>query len=179
MRQGVGVDLLRQHQSVAARLCQPNHFLQPGRSGGLHVHAGSGAGQCAANDRIQRELVAAAVDAELEIRRKAVPRHRVGDHREVIVELAFELGQVAHVIDTLVEAAGELWRDGLHPHLLICQRGQDDEQFQRRLRRVGLVHRHLGDQVSLALRRDDVAIDLPGVLDGQQILAHHDLHVGP
>ena len=56
--------------------------------------------------------------------------------------------------------------------LLVGERGQDDQQLRRRLRRVGLVHRDFGDERVLApFVRGDVAVDLAGLLDGQQVLA--------
>src|SRR5437762_2773894 len=58
--EGVGVNLLRQCKSVAARLGQADEFLQPCCAGGLEVHTRAGSGEGAADDRVERKLVAAA-----------------------------------------------------------------------------------------------------------------------
>ena len=97
------------------------------------------------------------------------------DDRKVFVELLLELFHVAHVIHALVKPARELRRDGLKRNLLVRQRGQNDQQFRRRLRAVGFVHRNFRDEVFRALGRDDVLVDFPGVLHGEQKLARHAL----
>ena len=45
------------------------------------------------------------------------------------------------------------------------------EQFRRRLRAVGFVHRNFGDEIRRALGLGDVPVNFPGVLHRQQKLA--------
>jgi len=94
----------------------------------------------------------------------------VGDDGDVIEELAFELGHVAHIVDAFVEAAGELGGDGLGGDLLVGDGGEDDEEFVGRLGQVRLVHRDLGDEGGFGLGGEDVAIELARLLDGVQVL---------
>ena len=65
--------------------------------------------------------------------------------------LALELGHVAHVIDALVEAAAEFGRDGLDGNAFVGDGGKNDEQLDRALRAIGLVHRNFRDEVAGAL----------------------------
>ncbi|NBW85537.1 MAG: hypothetical protein EBR23_01565 [Planctomycetia bacterium] len=62
-------------------------------------------------------------------------------------ELPLERRQIPHVVHPLVEPSGELRRDRRQRHTLVGEEGEDDEQVRRRLRRVGLVHAHLDDDV--------------------------------
>ena len=110
------------------------------------------------------------MDAELELGRKPIASDGLGDDRQVVVELPLELRHVTHVVHALVEAAGEFGRDGLNGYAGIGQRGQDDQQRGWRLRGVGLVHGHLGDEASDTLRRGDVAVQRPGFLSGLEEL---------
>ena len=64
---GAGVDFLGELQAVAARFGQADELFEPGGAGGLDVHARvEVAVERAADGRINGELVAAGVDAELE-----------------------------------------------------------------------------------------------------------------
>ena len=110
------------------------------------------------------------VNAELEILRKPEIAHRPGDCRYVQRHLPPELRHVAHIIDTLVEAARKLWRDGLDRNALIGNRRQNNQQLGRRLRRVRLVHRNFCDEISLPLRSFNLAIDLPCFFHREQKL---------
>ena len=117
------------------------------------------------------------MDAELEIRRQSVARDGECDHGEIVLEFLLELREVADVVHALVEAAGEFRRDGLCADFFIGDGGENDEQFGRSLRRVGLVHRDFGDEVRLALFRSDVAVDFPRVLHSEEILRDDALDV--
>src|SRR5688572_21421336 len=108
MIQRMGVNLLRQNQAITARLGQANEFLEPGRPRSLEMQSRTGALERATDDWVERELVTSAVNRKLEIGGETVARNRVSDDREVVVELSLELREVAGVIDSLVEAAGEL-----------------------------------------------------------------------
>ena len=178
MRQGFGVDLLGEGEAGAAGFGEADDFFEPGRTRGLHVDAGAMLGEGAPDGRVEGELVAAAVHGELQVGREAVLLHRVGDDAEVVVELAFELGEVADVIDAFVETAGELRSDGLDRHAFVGDGREDHEQFRRGLRAVGLVHRDLRDEAADALHRDDMAVDLAGFLDGEEELGGRALDVG-
>ena len=102
---------------------------------------------------VDGELVAAGVDAELEVRRQAVVCDGVTDGGHVEGHLARELRDVADVVDALVEAAAEFRGDGLDGNLLVGDGAEDDEQFGGRLRGVGLVHRDFRDEVPLPFGR--------------------------
>ena len=100
------------------------------------------------------------------------------DDGEVVVEFLLELLHVADVIHALVETAGELGRDGLERNFFVGQRGENDEQFRRRLRAVGFVHRNFGDEILRALGLGDVPVNFPGVLHGEQIFVGDALDLG-
>ena len=173
--QRLGVNLLGQRQPVATGLGEADQFLQPRRAGGLHVYARAGAAKGVADDRVDGKLVAAAVHTELQVIRQAVLGNRMGDHSEVVVEFLLELLQVAHVIHALVETPGELRRDGLQRHAFICQRRENDQKLRRRLRHVGFVHGHLGNEVTLA--RFDVPVNRAGLGHRAQVFAGDGLDV--
>ena len=175
--QRVGVNFLRQRQAVAAGLGQADDFFEPGRAGRFEVQAGIEFFQCPANRRVKGKLVAARMDAELERGRQAVLLDGKGDDGEVFVEFLLELLHIADVIHAFVEAAGEFRRDGLDGNLFVGERGQNDEQFRRRLRAVGFVHRNFGDEICLAFGLGDVPVNFPGVLHGEQIFAGDALDV--
>ena len=99
------------------------------------------------------------------------------DDGEVFVEFLLELLHIADIIHALVETAGEFRRDGLDGNLFVGERRKNDEQFRRRLRAVGFVHRNFGDEIRLALGLGDVPVDFPGVLHGEQIFAGDALDV--
>ena len=58
--------------------------------------------------------------AQLEVGGQAILLHRIGDDREVIVELAFEGGHLTHIIYSLVKLASELGCDGLRRNAFIA-----------------------------------------------------------
>ncbi|MEY3911676.1 MAG: hypothetical protein RLY37_1144, partial [Verrucomicrobiota bacterium] len=178
MRQGFGVNLLGEGEAGAAGFGEADDFFQPGRARGLHVDAGAMLSEGATDGRIDGELVATAVHGELQVGREAILLHRMGDDAEVVIELAFELGEVADVVYALVETTGELRSDRLDRHTFVGDGREDDEELGRGLGAVGLVHRDLGDEAADALHGDDVAVDLAGFLDGQQKLGGRALDVG-
>ena len=115
---------------------------------------------------------------ELQVSREAILLNGVRDDAEVVIEFAFELGDVADVINTLIKTTGELRSDGLDWYAFICDGREDDQQFRRGLRIIGLIHRDFGDEAADALHGDDVAVDLAGFLDSQQELGGRALDVG-
>ena len=111
--------------------------------------------------------------------RQAVARHRVGDDRQVLVELLLKLGPVSHIFHALVEPSREFGSDGLHRHLLVRQGGQDDQQLRRCLRRVCFVHRNLRDERLVLPRPLDVAVNLPRLGDRREVFPCYPLHLRP
>lgn len=107
------VNFLGDGEAFAARFRQADDFLEPGCSGGFDVQAGVVLPDQAADDRIEREFVAAGMDAEFQGRGKAELADREVKDQQVFLEFLFELGEVAHVIDAFVEASRELGRNGL------------------------------------------------------------------
>ena len=97
------------------------------------------------------------------------------DHGEVVIKLLLELGQIPHVIDALVKPTGEFRRDGLQLHAFIGQRGENDQQFRRRLWRVGFVHGHFGDEIVLV--RLNMAIDRSSLRHCPEVFTCNFLHV--
>ena len=69
VRQGFGVDLLGERETGAAGFGEADDFFEPGRARGLHVDAGAMLGEGAADGRVDGELVAAAMDGELQVGR--------------------------------------------------------------------------------------------------------------
>src|SRR5215213_3977177 len=162
----LAVNLFSQLKHFAAALGEPDYLFEPGGARGLHVYPCAGARERASYGLVYGELVAAGVDAQLEVRRQIILRDGVRDDGDVLVELLLELRHVAYVVHALVEAARELRRDGLRGYPLVGDGREYDEQLGRRLRRVGLVHRDFGDEVAPALDGSDVAVDAPRVLHG-------------
>ena len=169
VREGVGVNLFREREAVATSLGQADEFFEPRRASGLEVDARAGALERAADDGVEAELVAAAVDAEFQVPGQAVGLHRVGDDGEVVVELALELREVADVVHAFVETSGELRRDGLRINPCVGEEGENDEQLRRRLRGVGLVHGDFGDEFLRALHSLDVVGNLPSFPSGTEV----------
>ena len=178
MIQSFGINFLGQHQSIAIGFREADDFFQPRRAGGLDVEAGAKLRDGAADRSIDGKFVAAGVDTQLERRREAVLLDGKRDDGEVVVEFFFKLHHVADVIHALVETSGELRRDGLQWNFFVRQRGKNDEQFRRRLRAVGFVHRNFGDEIRLALGLDDMPVNFPGLLHGEQIFPCDAFHFG-
>jgi hypothetical protein len=70
------------------------------------------------------------------------------DGGDVQTEFAIELGDVAHVVDALVEAATEFGGDGLHGNAFVGDGGENDEQLDWALGAIGLVHGDFRDKVA-------------------------------
>ena len=164
------VQVFGQLQPVTAGLGQADDFFEPGGARRLQVQAGPGAADRSGDGPVNGELVAARVDAELELGRQAIASDGLGDNGQVVVELPLELGDITDIIHALVEATGEFRRDGLHGHSGLGQRCQDDHQGRRGLRRVGFIHGHFGDEAPRALGLRDVPIQRPGLLSGLEEL---------
>ena len=76
------------------------------------------------------------MDAEFEIFRKAEFFHGKRNHCEILVEFLFKLGNVADVVNALVETACEFRGDCLCGNLLVGYCGEDEEEFDRCLRQL-------------------------------------------
>ena len=59
---------------------------------------------------------------------------------EILAELLLEVLQVSDIIHPLIEAASEFGRDRLQWNGLVGQSREDDQQFRRCLRMIGLIH---------------------------------------
>src|SRR6202041_2076393 len=136
----LGVNILYKLQSIVSPLGQTDQLFEPGRARSLQMHSDVELLHEAKNGRINRELVAAGMDAELEIMRQTVLTHCVFDRRDVKRHLVLESRNVSLVIDTLVEAPAELGGNGLDRYALVGDCSEDDQKFSRALRTVGFVH---------------------------------------
>ncbi len=90
------------------------------------MHACPAPRECRANDWIQAELVAATVDTQLQVVGQSKLADRERNHRQIIIEFAFELREIADIINSLVESPGKLGRDGLQSNLLISESSKDE-----------------------------------------------------
>ncbi len=122
------------------------------------------------------------MDRELEAHGQAQSlRGPLGD-LHVGLEFLEEVGHVSDVVDALVEAAGELGRDGLDGHALVGEAREDHGQLRGALGALGLVHRDLGHEVVLARgaapQLDHAAIGLRGLADGVEVALGGGAHRG-
>src|SRR4051812_7804385 len=99
----VRVNLLHKRETLAAGFRKTDKFLQPGRAGRFDVQTRAELRQRPPNDRVERKLVAAGMDAELQVLRQPITPHSKRNHREVVVKLLLELSEVADVVDALVK----------------------------------------------------------------------------
>src|SRR6202789_2180765 len=96
--------------------------------------------------------------------------HRNSNRSKILVELLAELRDIAHIIDAFVEPPCKLRRNRLNRNILIRNRSQNDQQFDRSLRRIGLIHRDLRDEASFALVLHQKPIDLSRMLNRRKEL---------
>ena len=118
---------------------------------------------------IDGELVGTGVDAELEVVLKAELLDGKVDDQEVLLEFTGELGEVSAVIHTLVEPSGKLRGDGLHRNAFSGECHQDEEELDRSLGLLYLIHGNFSDKVVCALCRGDVRIYASGFLGSGKI----------
>ena len=116
------VQVFSQVQPVTAGLGQADDFFEPGGACGLQVQPSPGASDGSGDGSVNGELVAARVDAELELGGQAIASDGFCDNGQVVVELPLELGHITDIIHALVETAGEFRCDGLHRHAGLSQR---------------------------------------------------------
>src|SRR5207253_8476194 len=103
----------------------------PGRARGFKVQAGIKARQRLAYRGVDRKLVAPRVNAQLEGGWQSVLFHGKTNYRHVLIELLFELRQVAHIVHSFVETAREFRGDSLKGDALIGERGQNHQELRR------------------------------------------------
>src|SRR5271165_57594 len=128
------------------------------------------------NDRVDGKLITAGMHAELKGIGEPEFADSEGNDTKVFVELLFELRKVAHVIDPFVEPSGELWGDRLDGYAFLGDHRQDQEQFHRVLRRVGLVDRDFSDKLIASFLFFDVPVDTTRLLYGEQEFAGGPAH---
>ena len=165
----LGIDFLCQCQRIATGFGETDEFFQPVGAGGFDMQARAAALQSAADGRVDRELVRSGMHAQFQCGWKAVAFDGMRDHREVVVEFFFKLCNITHVIDALVESSGEFRSDGLDRHVLVAESREDDQQLGGCLRRIGFIHRNLGNEIR-AFRRENVTVDRTRFLSGKQEL---------
>src|ERR1041384_3599096 len=122
------------------------------------MNAGAGAHERSADRFIDGKLVAAGMNAQLEILWQAVTIDGVRHDRQVFIEFLFELRNVTNIIDAFIKSAAKLRRDGLRRNVLVGNRGQNNQKLRRSLWAICLVHRDFGDEQSFALYRSNVSI---------------------
>lgn len=165
--EGLGVDFFGKVEGVSAGGGEADDFFEPVGAGGFDVEAGSGAGDRFFDGLVDREFVGAGMDGEFKSLGEAVGFDGVGEDGEVVVELLFELGDIADVVDSFIESTGELWRDGLDGDPLVGDGGENDEHLSGDLGVVGFVHRDFGHEViGAAFCGDDVVVNRAGLLGG-------------
>src|SRR3974390_2425717 len=89
---------------------------------------------------VNRKLVTAGMDAELEGISQPEFVYGEGNDAQVLVALLLELREIPYVIDPFVEPSSELWGDGLDRYAFLGDHRQDQEKLHRALRCVGLVY---------------------------------------
>src|SRR5206468_2540356 len=77
--QRFAIDLLRQFQSLAARFRQPDQLFQPGGSRRLEMQPGIEMPDRLPDRRIERELIAAGMDAQFQTRWQPISADRIGN----------------------------------------------------------------------------------------------------
>ena len=78
------------------------------------------------DDRVEREFVAAGVDADFERVGQTKFTNRIGQNSQIRTKLALKGHNVADIVHALVETAGELWRNSLSRNFFISDHGKDD-----------------------------------------------------
>ena len=178
MIERAGVDFLDEFQAGGVPFGQADKLFEPGGPGGFDVQTGTVFGDGAADRSIDGEFIAAGMDAEFQVGRQAVLLDGEGDDGQVVAEFLFELSEVADVVDAFVETPGEFGGDGLERDFFVGQRREDDKQLGGRLRLIGFIHRNFGDEITVAFKLGDVAIDFSGFLHGEQEFAGDALDIG-
>src|SRR5437762_8134709 len=130
MLQSAKVNLLRQFEAFAVAFSKPDQFLEPGGASRLDMQAGAKTRQGFPHRAINREFIAAGMDAEFERGGQSISLDGESDYRQIVIEFLFELHNVAHVIDAFIKAAGKLRRDGLQRNAFIRKGREDHQKFR-------------------------------------------------
>ena len=118
------------------------------------------------------------MDADFECVGQTKLTHRIGQHGQIGIELTLEGRDVADIVHALVEASGELRRDGLGGNPLVGNHSQNDQQLARSLRRVGFIHRDLDSKSVRRFRSCDMTVDPSRLLHGPEKFARRALKIG-
>src|SRR5439155_8572009 len=86
-------------------------------------------------------------------------------------ELLPEEFDIANVVDAFIEAARELWGDGLDWNAFIGNGGENEEKLRRGLRQVRLIHRDFRHEAAGSLPVGDFAIDVSGIANCGEVFA--------
>ena len=104
--------------------------------------------------------------AELQILRQTEVLNSVSDGGEVKFHLPAEACNVAYVVHSLIEAAGELRRNRLYGNLFVSDSRENDKKLQRGLGSVGLIHGDLGNEVTRTLLGLNLSVNQVRMLHG-------------
>jgi len=154
---------------MAACFGKPDEFLQPGGAGCFQVKPRAETADGPADWGVNGKLVAAGMHREFQIGRQAELLDGKGDYRQIFIKFLLKLLQISDVIYPFVESAGKFGGDGLRGDALAGDGRQNQQQFYRRLRLVGFIHRHLGDKLSFAFSGNQIAVYLACLLHGQEV----------
>src|SRR5208283_714986 len=135
----LGVNLIRDHQPFAAGLGEANHLFEPSGTRRFDVQTGVMLFNQAIDNWVNRKLVAAQMDAELEGIRQPKFADGEGDDAQILVKLPLELREIPNVIDPFIKPSSKLWGDRLDRYPFLGDHRQDQEQLHRVLRRVSFV----------------------------------------
>ena len=174
---GICIDVFCEFQAVTASSCKSDQFLQPCSARRLQMETRVRLVDGFVDDRIDGELVAARMDAQLQIRRKSELLDGELDNGDVFIEFAFEDFQIADVIDAFVKTACEFRRDCLGWNPFVREGGENEQHVARRLRDIRLVHGDFRNEIAFALRLQDVTVELACFLHGQKILVRDDFRL--
>jgi len=135
----LGVNFFREVEGVSASSGEADDFFEPVGAGGFDVEASAAAGEGFFDGAVDGEFIGAGMYGKFQSLGKSVGFDGVGEDGEVVVEFLLELGDVADVVDSFVEAARKLGGDGLNGDALVGDGGEDDEHLGGDLRLVGFV----------------------------------------
>ncbi len=105
MRIRLRVNLLHQRQRIAVRFRQPDHLFQPRSARGFQMQSRIHLLHRFVHRAIDRELVAARMQAQLQLSGQSKCADRVANHRHIPLQLPRESPGIANIVDTLVEPA--------------------------------------------------------------------------
>src|SRR5580704_3314358 len=168
---GLGVNLFNELQPFIPRLGQSDYLFEPVGASRFDVQTGVMFFDQPVDNGVDRKLVAAGMNTELEGIGQSEFLYGEGNDAQVLVELLLELRQIPYVIDAFVEPSSELWGDRLDRYMFLGDHRQDQEQLHRALGGVGLVYGDFGDKALAPFLFLDVPINPTRLLHGEQEFA--------